>query len=276
MAIVQRSDASASISSYREFAPSLPLTQDLLCLWTEAITGSTGEYAQRVLPDGCIDIVFINDNPPDVVGPWTKPFVARLAPGTKIVGARFRPGHAPGLLGLPATELLNQSVPLYTVWNKTLSAEFARVVDKFTLPERLQTLEGLLHKRLMSAAPMDKEVGTAIAWLARNLHGRIASVSSRIGMSPRQLQRRFSRAVGYGPKMFHSIVRFQRAIDSADGTSEQCSLAEVAVDAGCADQAHMSREVQRFSGSAPGALFPSANSALRLSGFFPTQGGVRT
>jgi hypothetical protein len=38
----------------------------------------------RVLPDGCIDIVFINDEPPIVVGPWTVSFVARLAPGSSI------------------------------------------------------------------------------------------------------------------------------------------------------------------------------------------------
>ncbi|MDB6105588.1 MAG: DNA-binding protein AraC-type [Gammaproteobacteria bacterium] len=112
MATHQRSDASVSVSSYREFAPSVLLRQDVLCLWTQSISGSAGEYAQRVLPDGCIDIVLINGEPPDVVGPWTKPFVARLPPGTMIVGARFHPGHAPGLLGLPASRLLNQSVPL--------------------------------------------------------------------------------------------------------------------------------------------------------------------
>jgi AraC-like DNA-binding protein len=276
MATHQRSDASVSVSSYREFAPSVLLRQDVLCLWTQSISGSAGEYAQRVLPDGCIDIVLINGEPPDVVGPWTKPFVARLPPGTMIVGARFHPGHAPGLLGLPASRLLNQSVPLCSVWSKTLSAEFARVADKPALPERLRALEGLLQKRLMSAAPMDEAIRAAIAWLARNPHGRIRSVSDRIGMSPRQLQRRFCWAVGYGPKMFQSIVRFQRAIDSADGTGEQRTLAEVAVDAGYADQAHMTREVQRFSGRAPGALFQSANSALRLSGFFCKHEGVDT
>jgi hypothetical protein len=34
-----------------------------------------------------------------------------LAPGTMIVGARCHPGLAPSLLGLPASELLNQTVP---------------------------------------------------------------------------------------------------------------------------------------------------------------------
>lgn len=27
----------------------------------------------RVLPDGCVDVVFINNEPPVVVGPWTEP-----------------------------------------------------------------------------------------------------------------------------------------------------------------------------------------------------------
>ena len=91
--------ADGVVSDYREFLPPSPLASYLLCLWTQRIVGSRGEFAQRVLPDGCIDIVLINDEAPVVVGPWTEPFVARLAPGTMIVGARCHPGRAPCLLG---------------------------------------------------------------------------------------------------------------------------------------------------------------------------------
>ena len=64
MATHQRPDASVSVSSYREFAPSVLLRQDVICLWAQSISGSAGEYAQRVLPDGCIDIVLINKQEP--------------------------------------------------------------------------------------------------------------------------------------------------------------------------------------------------------------------
>jgi len=50
----------AVFSQYREFPVPAPLRNHFLCLWKQAIIGS-GEYAHRVLPDACIDIVFIND-----------------------------------------------------------------------------------------------------------------------------------------------------------------------------------------------------------------------
>ena len=64
-------DASAdtALSDYREFPPPAPLAGYLLCLWTQTILGSRGEFAQRVLPDACIDLVLINDEAPMVIGP---------------------------------------------------------------------------------------------------------------------------------------------------------------------------------------------------------------
>ncbi len=50
-------------SDYREFVPLSPLRKNLLCIWTQSIASGQGVYQHRVLPDACIDIVFINDNP---------------------------------------------------------------------------------------------------------------------------------------------------------------------------------------------------------------------
>ena len=88
-------------SYYREFPAPDNLANYFLCFWTQTIVGLKNEYAHRVLPDGCIDIVFINDESPIVVGPWTESFVVRLAVGTKILGARLRPGCAASFLGVP-------------------------------------------------------------------------------------------------------------------------------------------------------------------------------
>jgi len=116
-------------------------------------------------------------------------------------------------------------------------------------------------------------VNAAIQCLARNPRGRVESLSQWIGISCRQLQRRFSSAVGYGPKMFQSVLRFQRLLNFASRTSAPRNLAQFSADAGYADQAHMTREVQRFSGSPPSLLLQSAQSALRLSDFFETAPG---
>jgi AraC-like DNA-binding protein len=257
--------ADGVVSDYREFLPPSPLASYLLCLWTQRIVGSRGEFAQRVLPDGCIDIVLINDEAPVVVGPWTEPFVARLAPGTMIVGARCHPGRAPCLLGLPASTLLNQSVTLRSMWAGAACSRFARIAGESTLLARRLAMEAALLDRLAHADPIDEQMRAAIQWLAGHPHGRIQGLSQWIGISRRHLQRRFAAAVGYGPKMFQSILRFQRLLNLSTRPIGPRNLAQFSADAGYADQAHMTREVQRFSGTPPTVLLPSARCALTLS-----------
>jgi AraC-like DNA-binding protein len=257
--------ADSAVYHYREFPPPSPLAGYLLCLWTQRLVGSRREFAHRVLPDGCADIVLINNEAPVVVGPWTEPFVARLAPGTMIVGARCHPGCAPALLGLPASALLNQSVTLRDIWGSARSARFARIAGESTLPTRTLAMQAALLDRLAHAGPVDEGMRAAIQWLAGHPHGRIERLSQWIGIGSRQLQRRFTTAVGYGPKMFQSILRFQRLLDLWGRPSAPRNLAQFSADAGYADQAHMTREVRRFSSTSPTVLLPSARCTLGLS-----------
>jgi AraC-like DNA-binding protein len=69
-----------------------------------------------------------------------------------------------------------------------------------------------------------------------------------MGMSERTLRRRCLDAFGYGFKTLDRVLRFQRFVRLAAQTSIG-GLAELAARAGYADQAHMTREVQRMSGA---------------------------
>jgi AraC-like DNA-binding protein len=255
-------------SDYREFPVRPDLSPHFLCFWTQSITGQSA-YIHHVLPDACVDIVLVDDNEPQIVGPWINSFVAQFPAGTTIVGARFHPGLAPDLLGFPASELLNQSVPLAALCGQRQSDSFARVTDASTLTARRLALGDILAARSSRATPRDPTVTASLHWLARHPHGRIDHLSQSLGISSRQLQRRFAAAVGYGPKMFQSVLRFQRLLHFADNHTPQ-SLADLAARAGYSDQSHMTREVQRFAGCTPTALLPSGGCTLRMSDLFKT------
>jgi AraC-like DNA-binding protein len=127
-------------------------------------------------------------------------------------------------------------------------------------------------QRCSTAWPVRKKLTAAkasIQWLARHPNGRIGDLSRWAGLSNRQLQRRFTEAVGYGPKMFQSVLRFQRLLKLSSHADAAGNLAQLAAEAGYSDQPHMTREVRRFSGSAPTALLASAQSTLRLSSLLP-------
>ncbi len=261
-----------AISDYREFRPPAPLASHVLCLWTQSILGRQGIYVHRVLPDACIDVVVVNNGPPTVVGPWTESFLACFRPDTTIVGARFHPGQASAFLGLPASELLNQSMPLDGIWNAAACAPFARIAGERTLLARQSSMEAALLGRLAQAAPADRVIGAATEWFGQHPHGRTEHLSQAMGISNRQLHRRFLAAVGYGPKLFHSVVRFQRLLNLSGTSDSPPSLAYAAAEAGYADQAHMTREVQRFAAVPPTRLLPWAVCSLRLSGLVTVPG----
>jgi transcriptional regulator GlxA family with amidase domain len=103
-----------------------------------------------------------------------------------------------------------------------------------------------------------------VAWLERDpaAAGRVGALGPTVGLGERQLRRRFQAGVGYGPKTLARVLRFQRLLallrDDRDGRP---SLAEVAVRAGYADQAHMTAECTRLAGRSPAALVAGSRPA---------------
>lgn len=257
-------------SEYREFLPPAPLAAHFLCFWSQTIIGAEGAYEHRVLPDGCIDIVLINDEPPTVVGPWTVSFVARLAVGTSITGARLHPGRASSLLGMPASELLNQTIPTAAVKGAVKHMRVEKVIEQPDAPHRRRALAQVLFASIGHSTPFDEAISASIQWLWRHPKGTISQLSHSVGISERQLHRRFSAAIGYGPKMFQSVLRFQRLLKIARETGSEHSLADLAVDTGYADQAHMTRDVHRLANLRPTELLRSAESTLQMSDLFKT------
>jgi transcriptional regulator GlxA family with amidase domain len=122
---------------------------------------------------------------------------------------------------------------------------------------RLEAMAAGLAGRLGDAVPPDPLVAAAVAWLERDpaAAGRVGVLGPTVGLGERQLRRRFQAGVGYGPKTLARVLRFQRLLALLrDDRGGRPSLAEVAVRAGYADQAHMTAECTRLAGRSPAAL----------------------
>ena len=59
--------------------------------------------------------------------------------------------------------------------------------------------------------------------------------------------------VGYGPKRYADIVRFQTTLMQMEHAPEQ-SVAVLASETGYFDQAHLTVDLSRFAGATPGRL----------------------
>jgi AraC-like DNA-binding protein len=175
-----------------------------------------------------------------VAGPATRAALGG-EPGLPVFGVRFRMGVAGTVLGVPAGEFLDEAVPVDDIWGAGVEERVSAGGPSALLAE--------VRARL---APVDRVARAAALAMARP-DARVDALD--LGVSERQLRRRFVDAVGYAPKTLARVLRFQRFL-ALDG-----ELAERAFAAGYADQAHLTRECRRLSGRTPGELVASGAGA---------------
>jgi hypothetical protein len=131
--------------TYSELGPPAALAPWLQCTWER----SAGDGPPvRVLPDGCIDIVWIEGVDTQLVGPNTTAFLVDLPAGTRVAGARLRPGAAGSLLGVAAEAIRDARVPVADVWAGN-GSRLAGCLDRASDP--IDGLLGWLSGRLASA-----------------------------------------------------------------------------------------------------------------------------
>jgi AraC-like DNA-binding protein len=241
---------------YREFRPAPELSSVVSCTWERAVPRADAPAANRVLPDGSVDLIWRGD---DLVlaGPDRGPFMSPLPPGETVVGLRLRRGLAGHVLGVPASELRDARLSLEDVWNRP-GAELAERIGAAETPDRRrQALEGAVQARLERLPEPDVLVLAAVRRLGMP-GSRVGTLSAALGMSERQLLRRFNAAIGYGPKMLDRVLRFQRFLSLAPALAAgDEALARAAADLGYADQAHLTRDCAQLSGVTPARLVAS-------------------
>jgi AraC-like DNA-binding protein len=239
--------------------PPLPALADLVrTVWIQHI--GPRPYAQRNLPTGGVELHCPVGGVPRLIGPLTGAIVEILAPGTTVVGVRFRPGVAAPLLGLPACELVDQAPDLDDIWSRD-AVVLADLLFAAGSPEAaLATLQGYLVARRADTDVPDPLVSRAVRQLMPWRIGHIGELSDHLAISQSQLRRRCHAAVGVGPKTLQRTLRFQGFLalvqsgerPSPAGAGE--GLAALAAEAGYADHAHLSRECLRLTGLPPRAF----------------------
>jgi len=236
---------------YREVPPPEAFAQSVACLWMTGVEGSDAVSDGRILPDGCMDLVWIRGSGVMIAGPQTT-FVVR--PGLRpliAIGARFRPGILPALLRQPAAEMVNQRVSLDAV-DASLARRLEAGLDAARTPaQAMRALIRGLAGRLEGMSEPDAAIAEAASLLSRP-EMPVTAVASRVYVSERQLRRRFDEHVGYGPKMLQRVLRFQRL--KAMLELQDADLARAGLAAGYADQPHLTRECRDLSGLTPAAL----------------------
>jgi len=160
------------------------------------------------------------------------------------------------VLGLAAPALLDATIPAAVLWGDDarrleVHLDVASRSTRTTTPAG--TIADWLLRRLRGAPQPDP----LALHVARNLGDdpalRLDTLARVAGVSERQLRRRVTAAVGYGPKRLARVLRLQRAL-ALRAARPALGWAAIAYAAGYADQSHLIQDVGALADVTPTAL----------------------
>ncbi len=211
-------------------------------------SGDSSPRSVLVLPDGCVDVAEIEGRL-KVIGPMSRARQATLRdPSAR--GLRFRPARVRSWLGVSPKELLDTVVDAAEFSSLRGVSDLAHVLQ---LAQQQVTDVGLLA----GVAVLERGCGPE----SESGRNPVRRAAAAVGLGSRQFRRRFVDEVGLTPRYFVRIRRLQRLVPLLQG--DAVSLRDAALDAGYADQAHMSREVRALVGASPSSLVRSMSETFK-------------
>jgi AraC-like DNA-binding protein len=239
---------------YEELPPDAALAGHVQCCWSFEIPEGVRSFQHAIIPDGTVSLVLAHKPAYSlrlltVIGPCATARWIGVNAGDTFRGIRLLPGASSTLLGIAPEVLGSHSRPLADVH----PALAARLEDALAMA---QTAPQVFAAMMRELAPLAARAGAGDRILRRAVarlmlaHGnaRIGPLARAAGISERQLRRRFHTAVGLTPKQLSRALRVRAACIRLV-LSPGASLSQIALDAGYADQAHLSREIAAVFGS---------------------------
>ena len=218
------------------------------CFW---VITAERDATIRIVPDGSTAISIELQSRPSgwsLRGPLVRLEERRFASAATLIGVRLRPGVAFILSRIAADRTVGRRIDVGTI------AAFRELVEEDPAPrtpaQYIDALQRFLIGRLRNAS-VNSVVAKALQEIERNQGcPTVGDIAACCGVSPRHLNRLMRIWVGYGPKRFARIARFQATLEQIEHSPTQ-SGAALASEAGYFDQAHLTLDLARFAGATP-------------------------
>ncbi len=168
----------------------------------------------------------------------------------KAYGLKLLPNTLFNLVGIEASELTNQMIPIedtplsnqFLIDHLTKHTVFPRVHDDQSTP---------FLKHMISKIHASKGLIS------------IDHLAQQSGISYKKMQRLFKKHVGITPKLYARIVRFNYSIRV--GTRENKSLTHLAFESGFFDQNHFIKETRKMTGRVPSQIFSEHGEGIEIN-----------
>lgn len=183
-----------------------------------------------------------------ISGPYAGAF-AIDAFHAKKMGVQFRPGGAWPFFG--AAAFANRHVALEDVCGAEAGRLHHRLVEARTVAAKFEILQQAFLVKLSSGSEHDPAIRHALQCFTRAPHRvDIAAVTRETGLSRKRFIQVFTEQVGFRPKLYLRVARFQRALRQI-AQAPHVDWGDVVERNGYYDQSHFIRDFGQFSGLSP-------------------------
>jgi AraC-like DNA-binding protein len=242
------------------------LRASIKCFWHTTLDFGAVPASFEVLPDGYAEIIFhfgtacsvatlggLRALPsPFLMGLLNQPVRLHAQGRLAVIGIRCYPWAVFDLLGLPAG---NDGLRFLAHPIAELQAALSQEVRAGRVAAALALAEAYFLAARRPAAGLLGKAGGAM----RQANGTlpVSQVAAAAHATVRTLERQFKHAAGHTVKDVSGLMRFEQVRNHL-WLKPAASLAGLAHELGYTDQAHLSREFKRYSGTTPAAFARAA------------------
>jgi AraC-like DNA-binding protein len=205
-------------------------------------------HLQRTMGFPCVDLVF-EPGGARIHGPKTRVLEHRFEDSGRLFATKLRPGAWSSFSAVPVRQLVDRSIAMADVFGADVPSSLADIDDQACR----QRIENMLRAR---SPRRDARADLAARIVERVLDDislvRAEQVEDAFGMRERAVQRLFRQYVGVGLKW---LIRWRRLQLAAERLRATRASADLAIELGYFDQAHLGRDFATFVGLSPNRYF---------------------
>jgi AraC-like DNA-binding protein len=271
--------------NYRTFQPHPDLESLVKCYWILEVPAEPKAQRQRIVPDGCIEMIFIlgdgikrytSENefimqpPALVVGQITEPFIIEPTGYVHCFAARFYPFGFANFVKAPIKNLANKETPIEQLFGEKPARELTqKIIQATQAKERIEIIENFLLEKFKNKRIIDSIVKLTVDTILETRGNKAINAILREDLTKRrQLERKFVSQIGISPKQLSRVIRLQAALKLLLNQQSE-SLTQIAYESEYYDQSHFIRDFKEFTGINPKDFLQ--NDKMLLSSVFYTE-----
>ncbi|HEY2033371.1 MAG TPA: helix-turn-helix domain-containing protein [Rhizomicrobium sp.] len=170
----------------------------------------------------------------------------------RMMGVRFQPGGAWPFFGPTGVDFYNSHISLEDFWgNNRARSLHAQLVETKGIAAKFNVLLGALLQHAPRPLEHSPAVSMALSHFDRApLSSRVKKTADDADLSQKKFIRHFTQEVGFTPKLYLRVVRFQKLLEKV-WQMPTVDWAPLAAAHGYYDQPHLIRDFREFCGFTP-------------------------